>query len=428
MDLEKLRILGTLLFICFAIPTWGQKSKIDSLNQLAYEGYREDVATSKAWAYQALSIAKQHQLNPQKVDSYINLSRCFRTEGNWDSAYQVLNIAIVLAEKNRYSKGLINAHNNLAACYLIQGEVQSAEPHFKKSLSYAREIDDAKGQANAYNNLAIIAESNFAYDSAMSYLHGALEVYRQISDSSGITRTYVNQAFIFELQNLSDSAIYYCIKALRIQEALQLSYQQANTHIQIGNLYDDQKDYANALKQFQRSLALFEQIGDIGGLCSANLNIGSALESLARADEALPYLRKGLQYARKTDDPFLIGTSLINLSNIYGSLKRNPDTIKSILNESIPLLSGKETVSAAYSALGILALDDGRFNVAQQWFEKELQTAEEFDNLQSIKTALEHLYLVYKEKNQAAEALAFFERFTALEDSIFNLESVETIN
>ncbi|MFK7925307.1 MAG: ATP-binding protein, partial [Bacteroidia bacterium] len=46
----------------------------------------------------------------------------------------------------------------------------------------------------------------------------------------------------------------------------------------------------------------------------------------------------------------------------------------------------------------------------------------------SIKTALEHLYLVYKEKNQAAEALAFFERFTALEDSIFNLESVETIN
>ena len=124
--MKEKAIYFTRLLLIFLLPQQclGQVDIIDSLNQLAYEGYRQDVNKGKAWAYQALALSEDAQSPPQIVDSYINLSRCFRIESNWDSAYQVLNIAVVLAEKNRYPKGLMNAHNNLAASYLTQGMPQ----------------------------------------------------------------------------------------------------------------------------------------------------------------------------------------------------------------------------------------------------------------------------------------------------------------
>ncbi|MEM6346421.1 MAG: ATP-binding protein [Bacteroidota bacterium] len=428
MKKKGLLIIWFSLLTFLSRPCVAQSAQVDSLNKWAYEGYRKDVNASKSWAYQALKLAEQNQLGPQMVDSYINLSRCFRTEGNWDSAFQVLNIAVVLAEKNRYEKGLMNAYNNLAACHLMQGDTELAEPKLKKSLQYAVAVDDPKGQANAYNNLAIIAEANLEYDSAMAYLDGALAVYYQILDSSGIARIYLNQAFIFESQNKIDSAIHYCFQALRIQEARKLSYQQANTLLQIADLYETQSDYEKTLNNQQQALSIFSQIGDVTGISSANINIGNTLQSLDRYREALPYTEQGLEYARKTADPFMIGTSLINVTNVYTELGYESDTIRNLLYEAIPLLEGNENLSAAYAGLGYLALSKKQYADAKSWYKKELEVAEDFEILSRQKSALEHLYSTYKANGETAKALELLERYSSVHDSLLNLETIETIN
>ncbi|MEO0471307.1 MAG: tetratricopeptide repeat protein [Bacteroidota bacterium] len=408
----------------------GQLSLADSLNQQAYQEYRKDVSKGKNLAYRALSIAEALKADEQIVDSYVNLSRCFRVETNWDSAYWVLNQAIERGKKANYPLGLMNATNNLAICYLTQGEMDQATPFLKESLQYAQRINNAKGQANAYNNLAIIAEGRESYDSAVFYLHGALAVYRDIKDSAGISRTYLNQAFIFDTQNQHDSAIYYNIQALRIQEANELVSQQANTHILIGGSYYEKDDEPQALEQYKKARDLFEQIGDISGQFLAYSNIGAVLSHMKRDEEARPILEKALRLARQTEDPYSIGSSLINLADLYVEQKEQLELVPDMYREAIPLLEEIESYSLAlaYTGFGGYFEVVGQSNQAIQWYQKGLETGKEYENLVSQREALRALSNINERKGNIGQALTFLQEYHDINDSILNLESIEAIN
>lgn len=423
----SLSILGACFYPSSA---FGQAGLIDSLNQQAYHLYREDVAESKKIAYQAFTLAEEIQAIPQMVDSYINLSRCFRLESKWDSAYWVLNQAIEWGEKVDYVEGLMNSTNNLAACYLMQGEIDHAEPYLKKSLAYAQTMKDAKGQANAYNNLAIIAEARFENDTALVYLNGALAVYQQIGDSSGIARIFMNQAFIFDDQEKNDSAIIYNFKALRILEVLGLVSDEASVRTQIGGLYDEKESEDKALEQYEMALNLYEDIGDIQGMALANNNIGIAIDKLGRPQEALPFLEKGLELARKTEDPEMIGAGLVNLADFYLSQGLQMEKAKEMFLEAISYLEEAEeqALSTAYYGLGRFFMIKDQLEVAKKWFQKALETASYFEDLNSQKLTYWQLSYIYEKQGNLAKALNFIKEYQSLNDSLINLESLETIN
>jgi hypothetical protein len=59
------------------MPGNAQTDLIDSLNQKAYETYRENVGESKIIAYKALKLSQEQNLPSRIVDSYINLEPLF---------------------------------------------------------------------------------------------------------------------------------------------------------------------------------------------------------------------------------------------------------------------------------------------------------------------------------------------------------------
>ncbi|MEL6135473.1 MAG: tetratricopeptide repeat protein, partial [Bacteroidota bacterium] len=342
---------------CFTTSGLAQSIPPDSLNTLAYQSYRNDVVLAKSYAIQALATSQKLALSEEEVKAWINLGRCYRQEGNWDSTFLVLEKAVELGEQYEYVEGLMNAQNNLAASYLTRGEIDVAVPHLKQSLFYAQKVNNSKGIANAYNNLAIIAESNLDYDSAFQYLNGALTVYQDIGDSSGIAQIYTNQAYLFEERNALDSAIAYNFKALRIQESQGISYLAARTYIQIGDLFEAQFDYQQALSQYQKAHPLFEQAGDVSGIAIAQTNLGNTLKRLERIDEALTYQLESLVNARKLGDRELVGIILVNTADVLLDIPNKKDTARLLFNEAVSYLeeAKNENLPIAYQRLGEIA-------------------------------------------------------------------------
>ncbi|MCB0843880.1 MAG: tetratricopeptide repeat protein, partial [Bacteroidetes bacterium] len=425
------KILTVSFFLSINLSVQGQASLIDSLNQKAYETYREDVAESKLLAYRALKLSKDQKRLPQMVDSYINLSRCFRLESNLDSAFYVLDQALLLGNKENYLTGLMNASNNLAIGYMSLGEMDSATHYFRASLNYARQKDDTKGQANAFNNLAIIAQNKQANDSAIHYLNGALTVYEKIGDSSGISRTFINLAYIFDNIQRNEQAIEYNFKALKIQERLGLKFQQVATLNQIGDLYVKKAKFDDALKQYQKALKLVEGIGDIEGMANAYANVGGTLHELERKEEAFPYLKKGLELARQSENASFIGGALVNLGNWY-VFNGKADFLKAetAYLESIPYLQkdGSSILSNAYTGLGTINYMQKRLGKAEEWFHKGLESARYFQDLKTQQFALKYLGLITRENRQLNLALNYSDQYHAVKDSLVNLQSLETIN
>ncbi|MEM6345147.1 MAG: tetratricopeptide repeat protein [Bacteroidota bacterium] len=419
---------STLLF--FAYFGFGQGVIIDSINNNAYQLYRKNVSEAKSLAYQAVKLSKEQSLFPQLVDGYVNLSRCYRIESNWDSAYLVLEEALEIGEQINYVEGLMNITNNLGFCLMLNNKNQEAVSYFKQTLRYANEINNYKGKANAFNNLFIIAEDEQKFDSAFNFLNRALEVYQLVGDSSGIARSYKNKAFLFYSRAQNDSAVYYNFKALRIQESQNLLYGQAGTRNQIGDLYTEKGQYQDALIQYKAAERLQEEIGDVVGLATTYSYIGYTLNELKKPDEALPYYEKSLEYSRKTEDPLLIGSALVDIANWYGQNRNELEKAKTIFEESVSYLEEAESdvVTAAFDGLGQLALRQNQLSEARIWFEKELKTAEEYEDLTGQKYGAKYLSEIYEMQGNSALAFKYLKAYQKFNDSLVNLESIETIN
>ncbi|MEZ4847388.1 MAG: tetratricopeptide repeat protein [Bacteroidia bacterium] len=78
-----------------------------------------------------------------------------------------------------------------------------------------------------------------------------------------------------------------------------------------------------ALKQYQKALKLVEGIGDIEGMANAYANVGGTLHELERKEEAFPYLKKGLELARQSENASFIGgaLALILVTGMYLTVK-----------------------------------------------------------------------------------------------------------
>ncbi|MEO0470300.1 MAG: tetratricopeptide repeat protein [Bacteroidota bacterium] len=408
----------------------GKKEEIQSLNQQVYQIYREDVVKAKSLAHKALSLSVKSDLPKEEADSYINLSRCFRLEGNWDSAEVVLHRALKISDAIDYHEGLQNANNNLGGVFLRQGKSPQAKTYFQRSLVHARNGKNLKGQANAFNNLAIIAQLEAEYDSALHLLEKSLLVEKERNDAVGVSRNLANQARIFDFLEKNEKALRLCYQALAIQDSLSLNYQKANTLSFIADLYIKANQYPNARKALTESIKLRTEIGDVDGLVTAYYSLGSILDSETKAEEAISYLRKGLKYAYEVEDDQMIGLCLISIGELYHQLPEKSDSARVFLRKADQYLTDvdleKQTVY--YNVLGAIAIREEKFSQAIPFLEKELSIALETGDLNSQKHALNNLSIVYKERKQPRLALQYTDQYHAIKDSLVNLQSLETIN
>ncbi|MEL7532430.1 MAG: ATP-binding protein, partial [Bacteroidota bacterium] len=70
----------------------------------------------------------------------------------------------------------------------------------------------------------------------------------------------------------------------------------------------------------------------------------------------------------------------------------------------------------------------GRLTEAKKWFEKELKTAEEYEDLTGQKYGAKYLSQVYERQGNSSLALNYLKQYQTLNDSLVTLESIETIN
>ncbi|GAB4420776.1 MAG: hypothetical protein OHK0039_34800 [Bacteroidia bacterium] len=384
---------------------------------------------AKGFAYEAIRWADRYGQSAERIDAYINLGRCFRFLLDRDSAFLVLGQAAQMSQETGYLPGAMHAANNIGALYLESAELDSARRAFEASLGYAIEIPDPNGQANAMSNLAIIAQYRMTYDTALHYLGQALAAYQQSRDSSGISRTFVNLAFVYDVLAQKDTAIALYFKALSIQEQLGLPQQQAHTLSLIGDLHTEQNLHAAALPFFRRSLDIATRIPDPRTSFRAARRIGACLLILDSLDAAFPYLQQSLVYAQAWDSAS-VGSSYTQIGDWYARTPANYAQAWGYYEKALPYLmtSGPPELSELYNSMGALAQAQGRRQQALHYYTQALDVGREIDNLELQQRACLGLSALYREMNDAAQALYYTDRYHQIKDSLVNSQSLETIN
>jgi signal transduction histidine kinase len=342
-------ILATILLLFYISITHAQKpSKLDSLkNVLAHLP-----AEGKSFAGDTLRVRVLCEMGDE---GSVVLG---------DSAFLILDKALIVSNNRNWSKGIANAQNVLGLLHMIKNEYMVSIDYFYKSLSISIEIDDKHLIAKNYRTLGDCYSLLGNYEKAIDFNLKSIAIY----------------------ENLKDYQLY--IKGLN----------------NLGLAYHDKKDFSKSIIYFQKGLELNKtyKYPKLNNIFLANL--GLSLVQIKQYEKAIKCYNEVLE-SHKGNYGYNDIIIFISLAEVF-EYKKQPQKALDYLKNAEILMSSRQGIDDV-----LLFLSEVKYKVYNQLNQpkKALQSYITFNEIkqrnskQDVEKRIQSLQFEFDNKNQQKE-------------------------
>lgn len=314
--------------------------RINLLNRLAFELMNSDDNRFHRHAEEALTLAEASGYVKGRVDALLNMGRYYFRVAEYDHSINSSTNAYQIAEKegDNYLRAL--ALDNLSPAYLMGDKPQKALEAALEAIKLFGDIDDPKrGKAMSYNNAGNACTLMGDHQQALQYYQNA----RVLLQNSGLTsqqlsiegniattlmqlnhpaKAYEKLAALYEsflaIPHYSGavSALNFMAQCQvqlnnypraihRYTEALKLLNRHPDKGVKVeillglGHVFLHIKGYREAREQFNKALALSQQIHFNKGRCSALIHLTECELLAGNHKEAKTLYERALQLVRE---------------------------------------------------------------------------------------------------------------------------------
>ncbi len=234
----------------------------------------------------------------------------------------------------------------------------------------------------------------------------------------------------------------YLQKSVDMFEQLGDEVSASKSYNNIGNLYFTKGDLNLALVTYSKAENTYKRLGLKGLAATTRGNIGLVYQSKANHTKALSYFLSALKIFLEVKDSSGIARMLLNSANIYDTQKKyglalnqkyKAIEIYTSFGDIYTLARALQNLSYTYQVIG---LEENKSIVPDSLTNKDycLMQAEKFlrqsivynntiKNLAGCIDSYASLYFLFKQKHEPALALEYFEKHIQLRDSVFGIES-----
>lgn len=339
-----------------------------------------------------------------------------RKKGDLDASVEFLNKALNEAKLDQNEILIAKIYNNLGLTYKQQNKKIEARFAYQLALELKQKLNQRKDLPTTYDNIAFLNLEIGKSEEALDGFLKALDIRREIGDSLQIVKSYVNLGHFYKERLDVDESLKYYQDALRINKklgrynALITVYKAiAATYRVKGSVDKNRSNLLQSLKMNKLALKYAYQTKDKVEVSSALVRIGETythLDSFAKAQE---YLDQGMELSKDGGKLYTVYEGLISLSRNY---RAKGDAVKAVLYAAKALDYGIKRndlgdIRNAYLALSNAYYDERNFKKAYD-FQKKYTALN--DSLNNIENA-----------TRVAEKRALFD-FEQQEKDILNLE------
>jgi two-component system, NtrC family, sensor kinase len=324
--------------------------------------------------------------------------------------------SIALARSINYKKGVAHGLKSLAFCLVRVAKNEEALPLLNEALSLFELLDDLEGQAVVNGLLAITQRNGGDLIASLKLSFKALELSHKIGfrEHEG-TELYFIGVTYKQLGNFEKAldCLYQSLYIFKEDENRLFQSYPINV---IGSIYFENGDYAKALEYFEEGLAIrqasLDKLGEAGSLD----NIGFTHFKLGNYGQAIRYCEQSLGVAKSTQDQRSQSNALLHLAEIY---KQTGDIEKSIKlsNASLEL---KKTIGDRRREVEMLLFLVDLYKIVDpnkvlEMLNNAFQIAEDTKMLDLLSRIHFHLYVYYKQDGNYEETVKHLEAHTKLE-------------
>lgn len=385
---SKLRIKAIVLFLlgCLCLNfAQSQDPVVDSLQQLLKE-------------------VKEY---PKKVDLLNDLAWEYKIDRP-DEARRLLEQSILLAQNSHYPKGEAQAYNYFGVVETIAENLEAAEGYYTQALSIRQQIGDKAGVASLYNNIGNLRGELGDQAGALSNLEKSLALRVELQDTIRIARVNYNLAVLQESIGNYDKALDHVLIHLAISEALEDEYEIATAHNLIGNIKSELERYEEALGHHQKALQLRKKSGDQWEMAIAYNNLGNSLDDLAEMEmDSARYV--------KADTLFAAALRQYEASlPIYQDLE-DQEGISQVYNNIGLVYKNRGTF---YQKTGQADSSRWSLAEARRWLEKSLALHHQMNNRKGIMEVYNGIGDVKRREGKWQETLRYTQQYLAIAEEL----------
>ncbi len=316
-----------------------------------------------------------------------NLGIVYYNQGNWKKAIAYYSKSLEIQKKIKYHEGIANALLNIGNIYYTQGDLVQAENYYLESLRYVRKNNLLPQMARNYNNLGNLYLAQGKLEKAIEHYSRSLETYKKLGNKQGMASVLGNIAGLYKQQKDYKQAMESYLQAMQIGEELGDKRLVADHWSGIGTLYSLEKKYDKALEAYDKSLKLYKEVKYPDGEVFVLFNIGDIYLTKGDLAQAKKYFEKSLPIAKQISD--------------------------------------KNAMALIFLGLGKVSMQQHNLSEAVRLARKSLKLSRETGDIDNIRLASEVLYRIYKKLGDSDRALAMYELYIRMRDSLQNEQNIK---
>ena len=306
-------------------------------------------------------------------------------------------------------------------------------------------------------------------DSAKKYAKGAVSLSEKINNQKWIAICNQSLATVFFQTTSFDSAIIHFEIAKNINEKLGLKDKLCSNYNGMGNVNLQRGNYKKALDNYLIAVKLAEESGNKKKAAIIISNIALIYHNLHNYDKSQEYNLKSLKTAEEINDEILISGTYTNIANLYKdmdsleqaeeyhlkSLKithrlnlvsRTAQTYNNLallyekknefakarkfLNDAIKLhlqMDNSDGMITSCISLGQIYSLEKNYEMSLKYFLDALENAKKLDVKERTMTIYDNLHTVYSAMHDFPKAYEYLSLYSAIKDTMLNMESSKQI-
>ncbi len=328
-----------LCFICLLPSLLIKAQQKDSLTILKeFEPYRSASANTDV----SYIFFENFVKNPDNVKyypyfvgiAYEELGMIYSNRGELHKGIALYDSSYIYAVRSHDSIGMGTAMNWIGISYQYLGLNNLAIQHYLKAYEIGQKTGDIRRSNSYISNVGSLYFSMKQFENSLKYSRIAIEESRKASSpiDANLARTYADLALVFLHLNQIDSAKLYNLEAQRISIETNDTIPMVDVHLNNYRIYQTE-NFPLALAELKLGTALIERYNSTGSISEFKLAEAYELNAMLamahnRGDDAIIYLNKSLETAKKINSLATISSSYEGLMHAFAANKDYQNAFK----------------------------------------------------------------------------------------------------
>jgi tetratricopeptide (TPR) repeat protein len=283
------------------------------------------------YANKGITLSQTLKYNKGVGTGYFYIALSYDIDNQLDSGIYYYKKSLDIYKAIKAYKSCAITLSNLGELYFKKGNIDEAYKSYTESIPFFENINAREGIARTYFNIGIIFKLNGNYQTGTEYFFRALTISESIHDTIKIALTYQEIGNIYLRQKNFDKTKYYYEKALQTITSSHSNYLlniTAGLKSNLGKANEESGAYDQAFDNYNNALALYEKIANKAGIAKTLLNIGELFNKQKQYQKALAYNTKSQAVAESLNDPYINAFTVYNQGSIYRGLKQYDKSLK----------------------------------------------------------------------------------------------------